>query len=120
MAVASEGVRLRQRDDLLARYSEPERHYHTRQHLAECLAEFECSSHLALRPAEVEAGLWFHDAVYDPHRNDNEERSAALAREVLAGAGVAADAVARVADAIMAANDAALTQTYAEIKRDLR
>lgn len=90
-----------QRDDLLARYSEPQRHYHTRQHLTECLAEFETSSHLATRPAEVEAALWLHDAVYDPHRNDNEARSAGLARDIFGPAGIAETAIARVAEAIL-------------------
>ena len=89
------------RDDLLVRYSEPQRHYHTRQHLGECLVEFEAAAHLATRPAEVETGLWFHDAIYDPHRNDNEERSATLARAALGAAGVAADAIARVSDSIL-------------------
>ena len=40
---------------------------------------------------------WFHDAVYDPHRADNEEASAHLAEEVLPGCGVAEDLVASVA-----------------------
>jgi predicted metal-dependent HD superfamily phosphohydrolase len=89
------------RDDLLARHAEPQRHYHTRQHLEECLAAFEPAAHLATRPAEVEAALWFHDAVYDPHRNDNEERSAALASNALGAAGIDAAAVARIAASIL-------------------
>src|SRR5215207_157618 len=63
-------------DELVARYSEPHRKYHTLQHLAECLAHFEAVRDLAEQPAEVEMALWFHDAIYDTQRHDNEEKSA--------------------------------------------
>ena len=70
--------------DLLARYAEPQRHYHTVQHLKECLDCFDTVSQHAQRPAEVELGLWFHDAVYDVHAHDNEAASADLARAAIA------------------------------------
>jgi len=84
---------------LTAAYSEPQRHYHNQQHIAECLAEFDPARHLARQPAAVELALWFHDAVYDPKAGDNEENSAALARQCLAEAGASnalAEAVARL------------------------
>lgn len=94
-------------EELLARYSEPRRKYHTLQHLRECIAIFESAAHLARYPAEVEAGLWFHDAVYDPRRDDNEEQSARLAHSTLAGAGVAPEVCDRVAALIRATKHAA-------------
>ncbi|MES2938819.1 MAG: N-methyl-D-aspartate receptor NMDAR2C subunit [Pseudomonadota bacterium] len=89
-------------EDLLARHAQPWRRYHTLQHLRECIAWFERASALALHPAEVEAALWFHDAVYDLPGSGNEERSAALAVASLAPAGVAAEAVARVERMVLA------------------
>lgn len=70
-------------DRLTVAYSEPQRHYHNRQHIAECLAEFDQARYLAKQPISVELAIWFHDAVYDPKAGDNEERSAALAKECL-------------------------------------
>lgn len=89
-------------ETLCARHAEPWRHYHTLQHLGECIAHFGSASHLAQRPAEVEVALWFHDAVYDLQRHDNEEQSAALASRELAAAGVPPEAVARVAALVLA------------------
>jgi predicted metal-dependent HD superfamily phosphohydrolase len=83
--------------DLLRRYAEPGRHYHTLQHLAECLAAFEANAALAQHPAQVEAALWFHDAVYDPRGGANEEASAQLALAALARAGAPAEFAGQVA-----------------------
>ena len=87
---------------LLDAWNGPQRHYHTLQHLRECLALFEPVKHLAQRPAEVELALWFHDAFYEPRRHDNEERSAAWAVEAAAAAaGVASDVGQRISRLIM-------------------
>lgn len=70
-------------DRLVERHGEPGRSYHTDVHVAACLGLFDEFRHLAIRPAEVEIALWYHDAVYDPRGRDNEERSAAMARAEL-------------------------------------
>ena len=86
--------------DLVARYAEPQRAYHTLDHMADCLHWLDEVRPLLIRPDEAEWAIWFHDAVYDPQRADNEERSAALATGVLPAAGVGEEAVRRVADLI--------------------
>jgi predicted metal-dependent HD superfamily phosphohydrolase len=87
---------------LLARWAEPHRRYHTLQHLRECLVLFDEHRALARRPGEVALAVWFHDAVYDTSRHDNEAASADWAARVLAQAGTALDAVERVRALILA------------------
>ena len=98
------------RDHVLQRYAEPWRHYHALQHLGECLGAFDATLHLAARPAEVEAALWFHDAVYALQQADNEEQSAQLAQRVLGDAGVASEATSRVMDLILVTRHTAIPQ----------
>jgi predicted metal-dependent HD superfamily phosphohydrolase len=83
--------------DLVARYAEPQRAYHTLEHIVECLGHFDAARHLAERPVEVEAAIWFHDAIYDPRSGDNEEQSALLAEQQMRTAGADDASVARIA-----------------------
>jgi predicted metal-dependent HD superfamily phosphohydrolase len=68
---------------LIERYGEPHRHYHSLQHLEECFHHFDALKAWAGQPHEIELALWFHDAIYDTHRHDNEERSAQWAVEAI-------------------------------------
>ncbi len=105
---------------LLAAYGEPQRYYHTQQHLAECLANFEAAMEQATQPGEVEAALWFHDAVYDVRAGDNEMRSAAWAQQALRQAGLP-DAVAeRVRNLVLAtAHDGAPASADEQLLTDI-
>ena len=89
-------------DALLAHYGEAHRAYHTLQHLDECLEGLALERSHAGRPAEIALALWFHDAIYDVHRHDNEARSADWARQALRDAGVDAEAAQRVHALVMA------------------
>jgi len=99
---------------LLDAWREPQRRYHTLQHLAECLQHLEPVRRLAEAPGEVELALWFHDAVYDVRGHDNEARSAAWAVDELRAAGVAEAAATRVHGLVMATRHAALPETSDE------
>jgi predicted metal-dependent HD superfamily phosphohydrolase len=82
---------------LAARYAEPHRAYHTAEHIAECLAWLDRARDAAERPAELEAAIYFHDAVYDPRAHDNEARSAELFRDLATSARIPSETVERVA-----------------------
>ena len=66
---------------LIHAYSEPQRHYHTVQHIVECLALFHQIKDQLEDPVAVELAIWFHDVIYDPQAMDNEEKSAELMKQ---------------------------------------
>jgi predicted metal-dependent HD superfamily phosphohydrolase len=86
---------------VIACWSEPHRHYHTLQHLGECMTQFGEVRAMAEHAGEVALGLWFHDAFYEPRRDDNELRSADWASSCIAKAGAGAEVAQRVHSLIM-------------------
>lgn len=70
-------------------YAEKQRAYHTARHINECLLKLDwaMSQQEFEGSAAVAAALWYHDAVYEPTRHDNEARSADWAVRFLQGAG---------------------------------
>jgi predicted metal-dependent HD superfamily phosphohydrolase len=81
--------------ELLRAYSEPHRHYHTLEHIAELLQCLEEHGGASDRDA-VSLAILFHDVMYDPASRDNEEESAELAAERLTALGFPAPLVAKV------------------------
>lgn len=72
--------------DLIARYQEPHRRYHTDEHLRHILRTLDLFGEAAPDPEAVRYAAWFHDAVYDVGGDSalsNEERSARLGEDVL-------------------------------------
>jgi predicted metal-dependent HD superfamily phosphohydrolase len=82
---------------LEAAYAEPQRAYHTRAHIEDCLAKLAAVE--GLSPADrrrLQWAIWWHDAVYDPTRGDNEAASAAMAVRDLPALGASAGDIAEV------------------------
>ncbi len=105
LGLSGDGAALR--DALIARYAEPHRAYHSLQHLGECLALSQRVLGGAEHPGEILAALWFHDALYDIGRHDNEDRSAQWAQEALQAAGAGPGVARRVAGLVLATRHAA-------------
>jgi predicted metal-dependent HD superfamily phosphohydrolase len=85
-------------DNLLGHHREPHRRYHGVAHVLNVLRALD-----TIAPSwdvddlvAVRLAAWFHDAVYDPRRADNEECSALLAARVLTDLGVPDERVATV------------------------
>lgn len=108
--------------ELLARYREPQRRYHTLQHLSECLGHLEAVLDQVPDPAAIELALWFHDAVYElagpgAASNEqrgaasNEQRSALWAHQALLAGGAPPALARQVHDLVMATRHDALPAT---------
>ena len=70
------------REELIAAYTAPGRHYHNLAHIEDCLAALARIEHLSERDYEIlTEAIWWHDVVYDATRADNEELSAELAEQ---------------------------------------
>jgi predicted metal-dependent HD superfamily phosphohydrolase len=66
-----------------ANYTAPDRHYHTLDHVRDVLDTVTSLWGRAKPPSALLLAAWLHDAVYDTHAADNEERSADFARALL-------------------------------------
>lgn len=87
---------------LTRRYEEPHRAYHGLAHV-EALLQCQFSHRQWVRdPLAMMLAIWFHDAIYDTRRQDNELQSAALAGEMLTEAGMPAALVDSVQRKVLA------------------
>lgn len=70
-------------------YGEPQRFYHTAQHISECLELLDWLLETQLMEPQplLEMALWYHDVVYQPQASDNERRSADQAMGFLQSCG---------------------------------
>jgi predicted metal-dependent HD superfamily phosphohydrolase len=94
---------------LLEAWGEPHRHYHTEQHLKECLELLERWGEglSTTGRGEVPLAIWFHDAIYDTRASDSEQRSAAWAVTALTALHVPPASVTSVQDLVLATRHAA-------------
>lgn len=91
--------------DLLDRWGEEHRKYHGRTHLLAVLEALDLLTDPDDPPRTVLLAAWFHDAVYRGVAGQDEEESAQLAEDRLAGAGLPAAEVEEVARLVMLTSD---------------
>jgi predicted metal-dependent HD superfamily phosphohydrolase len=101
-------------EDLLRRYAEPHRRYHTTEHLAEVLARVDELAGGSEDLYLVRLAAWFHDAVYavPAGQVSNEEASARLAIRTLSRVGLEQEDLTQVARLVR------LTETHVPATRD--
>lgn len=89
-------------DIVHALYQIPARHYHSLEHIEDCLQVLDQVADAAEDRDVLELALWMHDCVYDPRARDNEERSAEISRIAAAALGLSAHRAKKVSDLILA------------------
>jgi len=89
-------------EDTVRAYGEPHRSYHTLDHIAALLALLDRHGADAADRDALTLAILFHDVVYDPTRQDNEEASARWAVARLDPLGFPADLRAKVERHIVA------------------
>ncbi|MEN3292899.1 MAG: hypothetical protein V7642_2152 [Burkholderiales bacterium] len=75
-------------DALVRNYSEPHRAYHNLSHIKAMLRHADACRDPIHSAATVEFAIWFHDVIYDTRAKDNEQRSAAFARDAMRSMGI--------------------------------
>lgn len=70
---------------LITHYQQPHRHYHNITHLYECFVWFDEIKDNLYRPDLVAIALFYHDVIYDPKSNTNEQDSSDMMIRELQG-----------------------------------
>ncbi|MEA5512805.1 hypothetical protein [Nodularia sp. UHCC 0506] len=99
--------------DLVTAYSTSDRYYHTLKHIAHVLSTIDTLQAYAQDLPAVQLAAWFHDVVYHPQTQDNEERSADYAYELLSNLGIPTNTIDTVTSLILnTKNHQAATDDY--------
>jgi predicted metal-dependent HD superfamily phosphohydrolase len=89
-------------EEIIVRYQEPARHYHTLAHIINVLSITAELKHLAEDYPAVQLAAWFHDIIYNPKRSDNEVQSAAFTEQLLANLDVPGETIEKICRMILA------------------
>lgn len=87
---------------LTKKYTEAGRYYHSRQHILDCINQFDLVADKIDNPREVELSIWFHDIVYDSSSNDIDEIESAKLFAQLAEKAFPKETIKLVSDLIFA------------------
>lgn len=103
-------------DLLRQNYSEPHRAYHNLSHIQALLQHAESFRHKIQSDDTVAFAIWFHDAIYNTKKSDNEEKSAELAEEMLGKLCVPSETISAVKQMILATKTHELLNEAADLK----
>lgn len=87
--------------DVVSRHSEPHRRYHGLAHLDALFTLLRRHAPAIAAGSGARLAVWWHDVIYDPKAQDNEERSAIHARDALTSLGCDPGRTGATADLIL-------------------
>jgi predicted metal-dependent HD superfamily phosphohydrolase len=82
-------------------YTSSSRHYHNLKHIFSFYEVIESQKTSASKD-DLMLAAFFHDVIYDTHRNDNEEKSAAYAVEILTALKIVPQRIKKIEGGILA------------------
>ncbi len=88
-------------DDVVAAYSSFDRHYHTLEHIHQVLNAIATLQSYTKNLLSVQLAAWFHDIVYNTQAQNNEEKSAEYAEQLLTSLGIPLKQIAAVKSLIL-------------------
>ena len=91
--------------EIRRKYSGIFRHYHNLEHIEKLLEQAGEYRDQLSDPDVVEFAIWYHDAVFNVFRSDNEERSAQLAEKRLRELGLPEDKIEKCRMLILATKE---------------
>ncbi len=99
--------------DLVKAYSTSDRHYHTLKHINHVLRTIDTLQAYAQDLPAVQLAAWLHDVIYNTQAQDNEQRSADYAGELLSNLSIPTKTIATVTRLILnTKNHQAATDDY--------
>jgi len=90
--------------ELLDLYGQPHRAYHNFVHIAHTLREIEKVSEHLRNPELTKIATWYHDAIYNTERTDNEEKSKELAEKRMYKAGIEKPVINKINSMVLTTN----------------
>ncbi len=87
---------------IAAAYIEGSRHYHTLHHVLQCLDTLKEYPKPIPYHSEIELALWYHYAIYDPQKRDNEEQSGRLLKQDLEKADLPTSSIQKAYELVIA------------------
>jgi predicted metal-dependent HD superfamily phosphohydrolase len=92
-------------DELLKNYNSGKRYYHDLTHVIDLLKLMEQVNFQMNDEEVMYFAIWFHDAIYDPLKQDNELKSADWAKRILSQTNFPEDKIEKVCHYIMSTKD---------------